>query len=173
MATKKPKAKAKKSAGELAKSMLATKGEKPKAKKPKAKKPKGLEAAHVLTVNSVADGTGLPTGEHAQFVAAVKGIVGLSKGGLKKAVAKLDEETMGLHKLSLSRAGKPVWDVWINTVMDDGAVFPAGSAEPSGIGISQTRVYDMEEDREELCAEIYTGLYESGFRPPLTDEWSS
>ena len=133
-----------------------------------------LVAEHVLSVRSRAEAEALAGADRKGLAAAVKGILG-SDGDVLAfdgAVDLLDRERMGVYKLRLARNGAAIYDVWINTILDDGVVLHPKSAEPTGIGISQTRVYDMVERRDDLCAAIYSAIYEAGVDLPDFEEWT-
>ena len=146
---------------------------KPAAKKPAAKKPvnkpAALVAKYVLQVNSRADAEALPANERKRFAAGAAGIVGGKT--LDQTLDKLGEMLMGVIKLQLFRAGTHVYDVWINTVIDDGSVMLANSTKHSGIGISQSRVYDMERDRDAECEAISNAIYKGKVTYPPFEEW--
>jgi hypothetical protein len=165
----KPKAKAKTPA-------LKAKGAKAKKDKPTKPKPtaKKLRAEFVLGVRTREEAEALAETDRPQLAAAVKGILGYDRGelGFDKAIDMLDGERMGLYKLRLERGGTPIWDVWINTVMDDGVVLQAGTNTSSGIGISQTNVYDMELRRDDECAAIEHAIYKGGVDLPAFVEWT-
>lgn len=110
----------------------------------------------MLTLKSRSTLGALSAADRDQFAAAGRDAFG--QADLEATFASLESDGMSLFKLRLVRGGVAEWDVWINTSKDDGAVFHAGSAEPSGIGISQERVYDKTDGRDALCAEIEAAL---------------
>lgn len=132
-----------------------------------------LQARHMLTVSSRAAAAELPPDERPRFLAAMRDAIGLdAEATFAEAIEKLDSMRMGFHKLQLRRGDEPVFDVWINTGMDDGAVLIANSDRATGIGISQTRVYDMTEHRDAQCAAIAAAIYETELELPEFTEWS-
>jgi hypothetical protein len=121
-----------------------------------------LTARYGLLLDSRAAFDRLSPTDRAQLAIAGRLICG--EADVDAAFAWLEREEMSLFKLQLGRGEAIEWDVWINTAMDDGAVFAPGSTDESGIGISQMDVYDMEEHRDALCAEIDAAL--RGFKLP-------
>jgi hypothetical protein len=121
-----------------------------------------LTARYGLLLDSRAAFDRLSPTDRAQL--AIAGRLICAEADLEAAFAWLEREEMSLFKLQLGRGEAIEWDVWINTAMDDGAVFAPGSPDECGIGISQMDVYDMEEHRDALCAEIDAAL--RGFRLP-------
>ena len=146
---------------------------KPVKKKPVTKKPAtktaALVATYVSTVNSRADAAALVEPERSRFVAAASTIVGGKT--FAQTVDNLSKMLMGVIKLKVTRGAKHVYDVWINTVKDDGAVMTASSAKHAGIGISQGRVYDKIEQRDAECEAIHRAIYRGKVKWPPFEEW--
>lgn len=138
-----------------------------------AKQSAKLVAKYVRRVNSRADAEALPAAERKQFAVAAAGIVGGTT--LEETYQELGDSMMGLYKLQLFRGTKHVYDLWINTVLDDGSVMLPRSAKHAGIGISQTRVYGHDRPREQECAEIYDAIYRGKIKYPKfveAGEWT-
>jgi hypothetical protein len=131
-----------------------------------------LDVSLLLTLNSEADGEKLSKNDRQQVMAVVPGLFGGTRpASFERAIEALAGEEMGLYKLRLTRDGKAEWDLWINTLKDDGIVFPPDSPEPNGLGISQQRVHDSTEHRDAICEEISEAVYRSGFTFPSYQDW--
>lgn len=135
---------------------------KPSTKRSAGGSGRGLTTRYGLLLDSRASFDRLSPADRAQLAVAGRLICG--EADLDAAFAWFEREEMSLFKLHLYRGDAVEWDVWINTAMDDGAVFEPGTPKENGIGISQMNVHDMEDDRAPLCAEIDAAL--RGFKLP-------
>ena len=107
--------------------------------------------------------------ERRQLIAAGKECLGERGETLDAVLAWCDREQLGWMILDLALPGGERFDLWL-LGSEDGVAFEAGSATPSGLGVSQDQVSDSAGSRDALAAAIQEEL--TAFDRPPHEDWS-
>jgi len=122
--------------------------------RPAAPAVEALTARQLRTVGTLDDAKKLPALERAQLAAACRDLCG--KVGLEALFGEAGERELVYARFSA--AGRPRWDAWLWSSLDDGVFFEHRKKASSGLAVSQARVHDMKRDREAEVAALQAGL---------------